>query len=307
MSYRLIKGQLRLTYVNAAGQTRGGEPDGDSVWFEPAGGASAFAGLPGPDGKPRSVDFNPGGCAQLRFEGIDALEVHYPGRRHQKAPDCETARETLLDAIGFGPRQYATPSTGGIPVRITKGDPPHPRPGYVLCRSIDPNHRPVVFVYAGTTTRAEGAQVHLTAAEAKKSLNAKQLAKGAAYPTFYTTLPPDIRQAFAVIAQSARTAGKGVWAVDTSKTWTPAGSFAQLEAAAIWPKLYRRLASYYQEGATGLGGFVAWLTDPAEKRNDEVAVISTGAMDTELDDVIEVSGNKVRLRYDVEDLVVRPR
>ncbi|MCC7542664.1 MAG: hypothetical protein IT379_40990 [Deltaproteobacteria bacterium] len=307
MTYRLVKGQLRLTYVNPAGQTRGGEPDGDSLWFEPAGGAAAFAGLPGPDGRPRSVELNPGGCVQLRFEAIDALELHYLGRHHQKAPACEEARDTLLDAIGFGPRQYATPASGGIPVRVKRADPPHPRPGYVLCRSIDPNRRPVVFVYAGTTTRAEGTQVHLTPAEAKKSLNAKQVANSAAYPTFYTTLPPDIRQAFAALAQSARTAGKGVWAVDTSREWTPAGSFAQLDAAALWPKLYRRLASYYADGATGLGGFMAWLTDPAAKRNDEVSVISTGAMDTELDDVVEVSGQKVRLKYDVEDLVVRPR
>ncbi|MCC7542662.1 MAG: hypothetical protein IT379_40980 [Deltaproteobacteria bacterium] len=84
--------------------------------------------------------------------------------------------------------------------------------------------------------------------------------------------------------------------------WLP-----NLQPAAPWPKRYRRLAADYEDGATSLAGFVAWLKAPGQKRNDEVSVISTGAMDTELDDVVAVSGAKVRLLYPVEQLVVRPR
>lgn len=296
MPYRVIKGEYVLAYTDAGGRIRGGEPDGDSVWFRPARGARSFAGLPGPDGRPRDVDLNKAGCAQLRFEGIDALELHYPGRHHQKSPECVTARDHLLDAIGFGPRQFATPTAGTIAVRVAAAAAPHPVPGYVLCRVVDRYQRPVSFAFAGTTTQRDGSDVHMNAADFGRSINAVAAREGNAYPAFYETLPWDIRNSIAQAAAAARAVPKGIWSVDTSATGTDVGSLAKLERAAIWPKLYRRLASYYDAGATGLGGFLAWLRDPQHRsRNDRLSVLSIGALDMHLDDVIEIQGQLVRM------------
>ena len=51
------------------------EPDGDSIRFYPDDPA-AWAPVPGPN----AVRTNAGGGAQLRLDGIDALETHYSPR-----------------------------------------------------------------------------------------------------------------------------------------------------------------------------------------------------------------------------------
>src|SRR6187551_2177193 len=71
------------------------EPDGDSIRFYPDDPA-AWALVPGPN----AVRTNAGGGAQLRLDGIDALETHYSprggGPLHQPIDLAHQGRDELV-------------------------------------------------------------------------------------------------------------------------------------------------------------------------------------------------------------------
>jgi len=54
-----------------------------------------------------------------------------------------------------------------------KSASPHPVKGFIMIRSIDPNGRPVSFVFTGSTSDSDGKDVFLDIAKLKKSVNAK--------------------------------------------------------------------------------------------------------------------------------------
>src|SRR3954470_5294933 len=87
MPFTLIQGTLHLVGRTRAGNDTGFEPDGDSMQFKPDDpklldrlqrNGSAY--------RLRSI-----GSTQLRFEGIEALELHFEGS-HQPRPLADTAR-----------------------------------------------------------------------------------------------------------------------------------------------------------------------------------------------------------------------
>jgi len=75
--------------------------------------------------------------AQLRFEGIDAIE------KGAIQPLATEAKNSMLHLIGF--------------------DPANTKPtGYILTRAVDPkSHRPICFAFAGSTSKPDGSEVHL--------------------------------------------------------------------------------------------------------------------------------------------------
>lgn len=158
MSYRVVKGEFRLFYH---GRVRvGSQPDGDSVWFKP----NKPKHLEDLDG--RNAEFNQGGFAQLRFEAIDALELHFKGPR-QELDASVAARGFTLRQLGFRNVEYS--GGEGLAVR-TAG--PHPRPGYILTKAIDPYGRPVSFVFAGGTKRADGSDLFMNPSMLNRTVNA---------------------------------------------------------------------------------------------------------------------------------------
>jgi endonuclease YncB( thermonuclease family) len=175
MGYKLIKGEFGLFYQST--RHVGSRPDGDSMWFKPKN-ESNLTALDG-----RQVDFNGGGFAQLRFEGIDALELHYKGSNHQKVPECVSARDRLLRLAGFKTVTYAPSDNIDTSVREAS---PHPTTGYILSRSVDPFGRPVAFVFNGDINQNDGSEIWLAAPQMNKSLNAKLISGGYAYPAYYT-------------------------------------------------------------------------------------------------------------------------
>ncbi|MFQ5933431.1 MAG: hypothetical protein ACE5KI_02160, partial [Dehalococcoidia bacterium] len=162
MSYRLAKGEFHLHYRSEY-RFVGSRPDGDSMWFKPNN-PEHLANLAG-----RAVDYNGGGFAQLRFEGIDALELHYRGL-HQRVPECVSARDRLLRLAGFREVTYAPSSSGDVDTSVRTASP-HPRRGYILSRSVDPYGRPVAFTFVGDTTDSDGSEVYLQPSAMAKSLN----------------------------------------------------------------------------------------------------------------------------------------
>jgi len=289
--YRRVKGEFVLFYQGK--RHVGSQPDGDSIWFRPRA-AKHLRGL-----ADRDADFNAGGCTQLRIEAIDALELHYKGS-HQHWNLAIDGRDELLDLIGT---QVQYGSGAGLAVRSAT---PHPIPAYIYTRAIDPYGRPVAFAYMGTGSGADGTDgVWVTAAMVRASLNYKLAKRGHAYPAFYTGLPVDLR---AEVAAAAKQAGKrGLWPKDRSMKGTSIPSLTALEKVAIWPKLFRRLVSYFKDRGVnaGLGGFEAWLRAEAD-RDDQILI---GPIDElgNMHDVIRVNGNTVRMRYKPAELIIVPR
>lgn len=299
MGYRLVRGSFALFYQGE--RHVGSRPDGDSLWFKPDHPARLrdIAG--------RDADLNGGGFAQLRFEGIDALELHYPGSHHQHAGAAVAARDFLLREAGFGSIAYAP--NDDIATSVRDAVPPSLR-GHILTRTIDPYGRPVAFVYMGDPPEADGSDVFLRIPRLARSLNAKLMDRGHVYPAYYTArdnmggLPADLRDHLTALAVAAWNADRGLWPVDRSRGNPRIRNRAELMALAIWPKLYRRLARYFDDGHAGLGNFEAWLRADSG-RDDQIILLPIGELGN-LHDTFEVSQDRINMVYWPEELMVVP-
>ena len=102
------------------------EPDGDSIRFYPDDPAP-WARVPGPN----AVRTNAGGGAQLRLDGIDALETHYSprggGPLHQPIDLAHQARDELLRWLGFRDMQRTGETVDRRDARAAAGLPAHAR------------------------------------------------------------------------------------------------------------------------------------------------------------------------------------
>jgi endonuclease YncB( thermonuclease family) len=267
------------------------------MWFKPND-QSHLEGL-----GDRKVEYNGGGFAQLRFEGIDALELHYKGF-HQKVPEILSSRDRLLELAGFEDVTYAPSKVCDVDTSVRTASPSSIK-GHILSRNVDPYGRPVAFVFVGDTAKADGSELYLTPTRMARSLNAKVLADGFAYPAYYSGLPFDLRNRLTSLAKRARQTGKGVWQVDVSMSGTRIADASDLEAVAQWPKVFRRLVSYFSDGKTGLAGFEEWLRDDRD-RDDKLWIMSRGEFGN-MHDIIEINGSDIKMLFNPEDIVIVPR
>jgi len=308
MSYKLVEGEIRLFYRST--RFVGSRPDGDSVWFKPDN-AKLLTDIAG-----RSADFNSGGFAQLRFEGIDALELHYPGRDHQLEGPSVAARDFLLKKLGFQEVSYAESEDIDTSVSDVK---PIALRASVMTRTIDPFGRPVSFVFSGNAPEKSGADVFLDVPRLNQSLNAALIKEGHAYPAFYSArnangervggLPGDLRARFTDLAIAAFDKGKGLWPHDRTTAGATVRKAQDLFQLAIWPKLYRRLAKFYRDTTANhanLTGFISWLHADRNERDDLVLVLPLGEL-LNLSDILTVTTTTIRMNFEPEELVVVPR
>ncbi|MFB9833682.1 thermonuclease family protein [Actinoallomurus acaciae] len=283
MALRLIKGSYRILHS---------QPDGDSIHFYPDD-AEAFVKLR------MNAHLSATGAVQLRLDAIDALETHYTPHghggfiQHQPLPLGHAAADRLLTLLGFSDvkrdREVITSAT------------PDETPGYILTRFADKYGRPVAFAYAGTSEETDLAQVRVTAATLRESVNHRLLSEGLVYPTFYSKLYPDLRAELTTVTQAARAKGHGVWSGDATTSGATVTSLTDLDDhIVILPKLFRRLVDYLALGAgdMSLDRFTTFLA----ARDDRLFVVSE-AHATGLDTVTAVSGQKIRLTHPPEDLV----
>jgi endonuclease YncB( thermonuclease family) len=268
----------------------GTEPDGDSLRFRPDDPA-AWDAVPGPN----AVRRNATGAAQLRLDGIDALETHYtpPGGHtlHQPLGLAHAAAAELLDWVGFEDVERS-----GERIASVREDA---LPGYVLTRGADLYGRCVALVGRGAPPGA--GQVFVDIDLLRATANHRLIATGLAYPTFYTKLYADLRNELAAQAGAAREAGRGVFAADLTQRGVTVESLATLtDEAVILPKLFRRLAEYLQlnGGDPSLAGFHAFL----DQQDDGLWVVPT-AEKAAFDDVVAVDGQTVMLTRLPEELV----
>lgn len=291
MPFLIIKGSFHLVGKSPRGNPTGFQPDGDSMQFKPD--------------NPRLLDrleridkphrLTAIGSTQLRFEGIDALELHFEGH-HQPRPLADDSRDYLTGLLDMNPVPYKPPDELTVKPPVARDG----TRGYILSRALEAHGRPVSFALAGEPTGADGSKLTLKAALLKKSLNYKSLASGNAYPLFYDTLFAALRATFAEAAQAARADKKGLWKDDRSTKGLAAADAADLEQrGVIFPKVFRRLTSYFDDGGSGLSGFLPWLA----KTKEQVLDLTTGNF-THLDNVLTVKEGKIRLTLQPEELVI---
>ena len=269
----------------------GTEPDGDSIRFYPDDPA-LWVGVPGPN----PVRTNAGGGAQLRLEGIDALETHYSPRGstplHQPLEFAHEAGDELLRWLGFrGVERDGERVTAATPDQVE---------GFILTRGADLYGRCVALAGRGQPPGQSGAQIMVKVSLLRRTANHRLVSTGLAYPTFYLKLFPDLRAELTKQARSARPA-TGLWARDRTEKGVDVATLATLtDQAVILPKLFRRLIDYLDlnDNDPSLDGFSAYLA----QRVDPVLILSTGHY-TGFDYVVNVVGQVVRLTTPPEDLV----
>lgn len=265
MPFTLIKGRFK---------PRTGFPDGDSVRFL-ADDLSLWDKL---EGKPAKLGtgVNTKNTAQLRFEGIDAIE------KGAIKPLSVNARDSMLRLINFDENNNPVPE------------------GYILARMTDDKAgRPICFVFTGDANCDDGSEVWLDNIMLQSSVNYLQAKAGFAYPLYYNTLFASLRNEFNIAFSYARANNLGYWPSDNTTAGVTVTSQVDLATInPIWPKLWRRLEEYLHNNNI-LDGFKDFL----EEKNERVDLL-TIMEERGLQDFIEVNGNNVRLTEPPENLRV---
>jgi endonuclease YncB( thermonuclease family) len=275
MPFHVIRGTFHV---------KGYSPDGDSIRFK-ADDEAHWDLLDGPPPK-----LNARRHAQLRLEAIDTLETHFESA-HQPLELAQQATERLLNNIGITGVEWNAPMT-----TVTQAN--DNVPGYIVTREVEKNRRPVAFAFTGTPAEQDGSEIFLDVSRVLSSVNAESLRSGLAYPTYYRGLFPDLRNALTAEVASARAGGKGVWAEDvTNQGFDVPGLSSITDDHVILPKLFRRLATYLQNGGSVVG-FKQELADLAEG----IFIIST-AHATHFDTIIEEVGSTIRMTEPPENVI----
>jgi endonuclease YncB( thermonuclease family) len=275
MPFVMIKGTFQI---------KGYSPDGDSIRFRAHNPENwkKLAGLP--------VNIRGNSHVQLRFQGIDALETHYKDF-HQPRKLGFAARDFMLEKLGFNRVVQMAPNKPVLQA-LDKVE------GYIISRTTEGNQRPLSYAFAGQPEEADGTSVFLDKNRLKASLNYQLLKAGLAYPNYYKGIFNDLRQAMTEAVNQARLEGLGIWFHDkTNLGFKVEGLKSISRDYVIMPKLFRYLVDYLESG-----GKVSQFKRYLEKRPESVLVHSRQDL-TYFDQVIDVSGNEIKMKVQPEDLI----
>lgn len=284
--FRVIQGQFVIV---------GKEPDGDSVRFI-ANNPDLYRALH------RSYRIKPSradGSVQLRFEGIDAPELHY-GSAAQ--PLGATARDQLLARMGFANIEFKPDST------MVRSAEPASVPGAILSQAAEANGRPVSYVLLGADAAAlkDGHWVYVSSALLDKTMNAFMLTIGMAYYTVYTSTPFEHRRHLRALAAAAREQQIGVWAQDqTDEFMLENDASIGPEGQLILPKLFRRATDYLKDVARGFSGNLSdWIVSVSQGSRDENdRVLIDDYIEVQLSELLEQRNRWVAFQADPLDIV----
>lgn len=290
MSMLLIRGTFKVSEKAM--------PDGDTVPFIPDNVAD-WKLVPGRKRILPAAD----GHANIRLEGIDALETHYGGDygpdQHQPIDLAHQAADELLKFLGFTDIVRKPDET----VTLT----PSSVPGFILTRGTDIYGRCVALVGKGVPPAYTGYEIEVDDHLLKRTANYHLLKLGLAYPTFYTGFPISLRNVLAAAAKQARQATPplGVWAKDVTQSGAKITGMASLTAkdgAVILPKLFRRLKEYLDLHPTdpSLTCFPSYLGGGADKFH----MPPTSKEITGLQHAVEITnGNTVKMTHQPEEII----
>lgn len=295
--FTLIKGEFHIFYPDAP--NNGPQPDGDTITFHPD--DLYWIITLKTDGYTKP-DVNSRRMVKVRFEGIDALETHFlvEGKKYyQNLTFANAARDRVLKDLGFKDVVFSSKEPNEVSSVSN-----NPQRGYIVADGVDTNGRVLGFVYAGDTPLPEGPHF-LTTGDLDQSINVDLIREGLAYGEFYSTLPMDLIHYMANLVKQARLT-KGFWpgeAVNTIKSANITGITAA-ENLVMWPKLFRRLASYFNSGYKNLNSFDSWLRRDPKNRDDRLLLPNCELGN--MHDLISITGQSLKLKYDPEDIIILP-
>lgn len=278
--YLVIKGKFVIL---------GKEPDGDSVRFI-ANNPDIYEELH----RNYRIKLSRDRSVQLRFEGVDAPEVHY-GKDAQ--PLGEEARNQLLAWMGFDNIKFA-----GNQVQAANPDTVS---GTILSQAADANGRPVSYVLleADAKRLEDEDWIRVDADLLKNTLNFQLLTEGAAYYTVYTSTPFRHRKLLREAALDARQNNRGVWAEDATDEFTlrDKKSITPPNGQLILPKLFRRSIDYLKAVDEGFrGNLKDWLISISEgSRNENDRVVIRDSVEVQLSDLIKQRNSRIVFQEDL--------
>ena len=295
--YILITGEFYIHYNDLP--RNGPEPDGDTIHFLPDS-DGLVQHLPRFSG--RAPDRKHLGTYSVRFEGIDALETHFLNQ-HQNLQFAQAARDRMLQLLGFGDVQFWPDRPNKV-----KSAQNHPVPGYLLANGIEGNGRVLALVFPGQPNlgAVDGDSVFADEAILENSVNAALVREGLAYGELYGTMPLDLIRRMRQLVTAARQNGSGFWPKEdvTVDLRVQLQGLPDLPELVMFPKLYRRLVTYFRAGNVGLTSFDAWIrADPVNR--DDTALLPTGELGN-LHDLYNVDPGGIMLRYLPADLTFQP-
>jgi endonuclease YncB( thermonuclease family) len=249
------------------------------------------------------MTMRPGKSVQLRLECIDALETHYTSGSsrftNQPLGPAKAARAHLLEElIGFQNVRWDEAEEKVVDVDEDE------QPGYILARTFDSyGQRPVAYAFAGDAPEPDGADVFLKPARLRKSINYKMVEAGYAYPMYYQGAFHDLREELDKAAEKAKGAAasnpENVWATDETLSGIGDPPDRITLDVALWPKLFRRLSSFYKDDPSGaLADFPSWL----EAHRDECFDLDTGSW-TALHNYVIWKNGKLRMTKSFQRLL----
>ncbi len=270
----------------------GKSPDGDSVRFKPDNQNLLFQ-LKNPSRIKVSAD----GSVQLRFEAIDAPELHY-GSLEQ--PLGAKSRDVLLQEMGF--------KNVVLENRMVRASTPKEIRGLILSQAAEGNGRPISYAVVGQFVSAfeDGSRIEVTDAVLEKTLNSTMLKNGMAYYTVYSSTPPNQRDYLKSISAKARAAKRGVWALDRSAGFVlQKQSDIDVNGQLILPKFFRRASDYLdakrkKEFKGNIKAWLEWTKSSGKSENDLVQIGDTKKL---LSDWLEVRSGNVAFTGDLLEAV----
>ena len=272
----------------------GKQPDGDSVRFI-ADDTSLLNKLKNHNRIRLSKD----NSVQLRFEAVDAPELHYLG---QAQPLGDTSRDALVKMMGFD--NLAFRSDGAT---VTTSRPQTVR-GAILSKAAEVNGRPISYVLLAKDAKgfADGVQIKVSDVILQKTLNTRQLENGMAYLTVYSSTPKDHQNFLRQVAAKARTAKLGVWARDSSAKFKLENKDSvNQRGALILPKLFRRCISYLnaKNKNPSLGSLSDWMRFTQDTGVSEDDLVKTNGQVARLSSLLSVVGSQVKFGVDTLEIV----
>ncbi|MGH3965445.1 MAG: thermonuclease family protein [Pseudonocardiaceae bacterium] len=295
--YTLITGEFYIRYDDLP--RNGPEPDGDTINFLPDS-DDLVQNLPRFSG--RRPDRRHLDTYGVRFEGIDALETHFLNQ-HQNLQFAQAARDRMLQLMGFGEVQFWPDRPNKI-----KSAQNHPVPGYLLANGIESNGRVLGLVFPGRPDlgAVDGDRVFVDEAILETSVNTALVREGLAYGELYATMPLDLIRRMRQLVKTARQNGSGFWPQEdvTIDSRVQLQGLPDLPELIMFPKLYRRLVTYFRAGNVGLASFDTWIrADPVNR--DDTALLPTGELGN-LHDLYDVNPDGITLLLLPEDLTFQP-
>lgn len=286
-SYLVIKGNFVIV---------GKEPDGDSVRFI-ADNLELYRHLQ------RAYRIKPSrdNSVQLRFESVDATELHY-GSAAQ--PLGAEARDALLSWMGFSNIVYVNDHS-----TMVKSADPASIPGAILSQAAEANGRPVSYILLDqqASQLEDGTQMNIGEDLLKETINYRLLTSGMAYYTVYTSTPFAHRQFLRTAAASARQDRLGVWQLDATSDFVLADQSSISpgpDGQVILPKLFRRCTDYLKDVAKGYQGnlsdWLIWVSNGSRNENDLVVV--NDAMELHLSDLLDQRNSHIVFKADLLDI-----